>query len=395
MKKPLKIIGLIIFALIFYFSGYLIGHRNIVVEENLQPKLVNKELYKPREIDFSLFWDVWNKINQGFAGKIDTQKIVYGAISGMVEALDDPYSIFMEPDATKSFIEDLSGAIEGIGAEISMREGQIVVVSPLKDSPAEKAGIKPSDKIIKIDNISTEDMSLEEAIGKIRGKAGTKVVLEIKRSDSKETQTITVMRQRIVIKSVEWRHLNGETSYLKISQFGDDTADLVQEALEEIKSAAKKSLIIDLRNNPGGYLDQSVDVASFLMKSGVVVKEQFKDGRINEERTTQNQILDQVKIIVLINGGSASASEIVAGALQDTGLAILVGEKTFGKGSVQSLEELSNGSSLRLTTAKWLTPNGRMINGSGIEPDIKISLSEDDLKNNRDPQLDKALELVK
>lgn len=392
-SKISKILGLVLFALFFYFLGYLAGHKNLVFEQNYQPKLVNKELMKPKTVDFSVFWDAWYKVQENFVGETDTQKMIYGSITGMVNSLDDPYSMFMEPELNKTFTEDLSGEIQGIGAEISLREGKITIISPLDNSPAAKAGLKPMDIIIKIGEDSTDGLTLNEAIERIRGKAGSKVKLQIIRDDWTEPQTFEITRSVIKIESVKWK-MDGDLAYINITQFGSDTYHLLEKAANEIKSKKPKGIILDLRNNPGGYLDASVDVASIFMTEKVVVKEQYKDGHIDELKTDKPAILDETSLVVLINKGSASASEIVAGALRDAGRAKIVGETSFGKGSVQTLEELDKGAALRITIAKWLTPNGNAIDKIGIEPDEKVDLSEDDEKAGRDPQLDKAKEIL-
>lgn len=394
--KIFKIIGLVLVAIIFYFSGYLVGHRNFTFEKNYKPKIINKELFKPRTVDFSLFWQAWNTVTEKYVGTPDYQKMIYGAISGMVNALSDPYSSFMEPSATKSFMDELSGEISGIGAEIEKKEGSLVIVSPLDSSPAQKAGLLPQDQILKIDDQDTTNLDLNQAIGKIRGKAGTKVKLNIIREGWEAPKDFTITREKIVIKSVKWQIRDDNIAYIEVSQFGDDTSDLIAQAAKEIDAKHPKAVILDLRSNPGGYLDAAVDMASLWMDpDSVVVQEKNKDGHKDELKTTLEPILKNYKTIVLINKGSASASEIVAGALQDSGKATIVGETSFGKGSVQELEPLSDKSTLRVTVAKWLTPKGRTIDLIGITPDINVALTEADHNAGKDPQLDKAMELVK
>jgi len=385
----LKVFGLVAFALIFYFAGFLIGHKNIVFEQNFKPKVINLELGKPKEIDFGIFWDAWNKVTEKFIGDISVSKMVSGAIKGMVDSLGDPYSAFMEPSDNKLFLEDLSGEIQGIGAELSMKEGKLVIIAPLDGSPAEKAGLKANDEISQIDGQDAAQYNLEEAIQKIRGKAGTQVKLLINRADFSKPKEFVIKREVITVKSVKWEDKNG-IGYIKISQFGEDTSKLTEQAAGKL--ASKKVVILDLRNNPGGYLDASIDVASLFMTRGVVVKEKYKDGRIEELKTTLEQQFKASKIIVLINEGSASASEIVAGALRDSRGAVIIGKLSFGKGSVQEIENLSDGSALRITVAKWLTPNGSTIDEKGIQPDIEIDLTNQDQEQNKDPQLDRALE---
>lgn len=394
-KKILLIFGLIWLAIIFYFAGYLIGHKNFVFEKNYRPKLINTELKKPQEVDFSIFWQAWDIIGEKYIGTYSVKNLVYGAVKGMVDALGDPYSSFMEPSENRRLLEDLSGQLEGIGAELAIRDNKLMIIAPLDSSPAQKAGLKPQDQILEIDGEDSSVLNLEEAVLKIRGKAGTQIKLLISRKDFLEPREFTIVREKIAIHSVSWE-LKGGVGYIKISQFGEDTADLAQKAARELAAQNPKAIILDLRNNSGGYLDASIDVASLFVPEGsVIVKEEYKDGRKEELKTTSSGILKNYKIIVLVNEGSASASEIVASALQDLRQATLVGQKTFGKGTVQELEDLGDNAYLRITIAKWLTPNDRLINKEGIKPDQEVTLSEEDESAGRDPQLDKALELAR
>lgn len=392
--RVLKFLGAFLFAFLFFFTGYLIGHRNLVFEDNYRPVIVNKELAKPRSVDFGIFWQAWDLVNTKFVSAVDPQKMVYGAISGMVQSLNDPFSSFMEPDATKSFFQDLSGEIEGIGAEVSLKDSRITIVSPLSDSPAEKAGLKPNDQVFKINDTSTDGMTVEEAVSRIRGKAGSEVTISIMRDGFDSPQDFKIRRQKIAIKSVKWEIKDNNIAYIKISQFGDDTTQLMKQAASEIADKKPKSIVIDLRNNPGGYLDSAIDITSLFIGKGVVVKEKFKDGHIEEHRTTLDPILKDYKLVILTNNGSASASEIFAGALKDYGRAKLIGEKTFGKGSVQELENLPGGATLRITVAKWLTPKDNVIDKVGIEPDEKVNLTDENIKAGQDPQLNRALEVA-
>lgn len=395
IKKFNKVISLVLLALFFYFIGFLVGHRNLVFEANYKPKVANMELAKPQEVDFSMFWKAWNLVSEKYVGGLDAKKMVYGAISGMVNTLGDPYTVFMEPSSIKAFMEDLAGEIQGIGAEISIKEKQIIIVSPLTSSPAERAGLKPNDQILQIDGKNTEGFSVDQAVAMIRGKAGTMVKLTVMREGWDKPQEFSIRREKITINSVEWQMKENNIAYIKVSQFGDDTTRLMEEAAGEINQKSPKGVILDLRRNPGGYLDSAVQmIGIFTDKGTVAVKEKDKTGAIQEERTQNEPILKDVKLIILTDEGSASASEIVAGALQDLGRAKLVGEKTFGKGSVQGLEDLGDGASIKITIAEWLTPNDRAINHLGIEPDVKVGLSEEDLKAGKDTQLNAALELA-
>jgi len=392
VKKFFLVIFILLIASSFYLFGFLVGHKNLQFEKAFVPKITNTQLSKPKEIDFSLFWDVFNKIEQQYPGTVDRQNLIYGAIKGLVSGIGDPYSVFYAPGELKEFIEDLSGEFEGVGIEIDEKDGKIVVVAPLEGTPAQKAGIKAGDIIVKIDNVSTEGMPIDEAVSRIRGKKGTTVTLTISRNGWISPQDFTIKREMIKVESVIYK-LEDNIGYLQISQFGDDTIPLLKKYAKKITKDNPKGIILDLRNDPGGYLDGSIDCASlFLPKGNTVVIEEDKNGKKDEKKTTLEPTLGNYKVIVLINKGSASAAEIVAGALKDWGKATLVGETTFGKGSVQELEELSQGAALRLTIAKWLTPKGTQISGKGIEPDIVI---QDDEKTQQDEQLEKAKEMLK
>ncbi|MEK7166803.1 MAG: S41 family peptidase [Patescibacteria group bacterium] len=356
---------------------------------------------KDEGVDFDLFWEVWNSIKKDYLNKkdISDKQLFYGSLKGMVASLEDPYSVFLDPEKTKEFQQDLRGDFEGIGAELGIKKNIITVIAPLSGFPAEKAGIKAGDQIYKIDNLDTIDMTLGDAVTKIRGATGTKVILTIKRNDSLEFKEIEIIRAKIHMKSAEWKPIenNQEIIYLKIRQFNENVEKEFQQTIDDMLSKTKdpKGIILDLRNNPGGLLDAAINIANYwLSHDTVVVKEKF-DGQEKEYKTTNDPILDKFQTIVLINQGSASASEILVGALQDHKKAIALGEKTFGKGCVQKIENLSGGSMLKLTIADWLTPLGRIINNKGIEPDIKLEMTSKDYETEKDPQLEKAIELMK
>lgn len=393
LVKNLLIIGL---ALGIYLGGYAAGHGNLVFEQGWQPKITSTELKKPREIDFSLFWEVWDLVRTKYAGELDNQQMVYDAINGALRSLDDPYTLFLPPDEAKRFNDDLKGSFEGIGAEIEKRSGLITIVAPLTDSPAAKAGVKAQDIIIKIDEAETVDMSLEEAISKIRGPKGSIVTLTVARESVNQPVEIKITRNTIVVKSVEAEIKADSIGYIKINQFGEDTAELAIKAIDELVGKKATGVIVDLRNNPGGFLAASIDVSSLFLKDrGAIVKEQNKAGDITKHQATLESKLTDLPMVVLVNGGSASASEIFAGAMQDYGRAKVIGEKTYGKGSVQELEPVSGGGAVRVTIAKWLTPKDRQINKLGISPDIEVKLTDEDTEAKRDPQLDKAIEELK
>lgn len=360
----------------------------------------NEKSLKEEGIDFDLFWEVWNLIKKEHLNKkdISDKQLFYGSLKGMVASIEDPYSIFLEPEKAKEFYQDLRGDFEGIGAELGIKKNILTVIAPLSDSPAEKAGIKAGDQIYKIDNLETTNIFLEDAVSKIRGKAGTQVVLTIKRNNSLEFKEIIIVRAKIHIKSVEWKPVENhkEIIYLQIRQFNENVKGEFSATINEILSREErpKGIILDLRNNPGGFLDASVEIANYWLPRDVVVVKEKNDGEEKEYKTTDNSILDKLQTIILTNQGSASASEILAGALQDYKKAIILGEKTFGKGCVQKVEDLKGGSMLKLTIADWITPLGRRINDKGIDPDIKVEMTLKDYEQEKDPQMEKAIELI-
>lgn len=353
--------------------------------------------YLTKDVNFSLFWDTWKLVQNHYYEKdIPQTQLFYGALQGMVAAIGDPHSIFLTPEDSESFNEDLQGNFEGIGAEIGIQNGQLIVIAPLPETPAERAGLKAKDAIIAIDDKDAAKLSLNEAVSHIRGEQGTSVVLTIIRGDGK-AQKITIKREKITVKSLTWEFIEDNTIvHIKIRQFNDDTLELLNQAITDIERRPSVSgVIVDVRNNPGGYLQSAIDIAGKWQSGAVVVSEKLRDGSEIQHKSQQRPQLAQYPTIVLVNAGSASASEIVAGALKDWGRARVVGVTTFGKGSVQDLTDLPDGSSVKLTIAKWFTPNGTSIDGTGIEPDVIVDLTDADYDADRDPQLDKAKELLK
>jgi len=353
----------------------------------------------PQDVNFSLFWESYNKIKEKFvdSNNIDTQKIIYGAISGMVKSLDDPYTVFFPPKDTKRFIEDVKGIFEGVGMEIEIRKNQLQVIAPLEGTPAQKAGLLAGDKILKVDDVLTADITIDEAVDLIRGPRGTDVVLTIYREDWKESKEITVTRGVIEVPSLRWELLEDDSiAYIKLYQFSQKAGFDFRNTVLKILDTSAKKVILDLRNNPGGYLEIAQDIAGwFLEKGELVVIEEFGDGTKVEYKAEGNPAFLDYKVVVLINEGSASGSEILAGALRDNRNILLIGEQSFGKGSVQELVDLRGGSSLKITVAKWLTPDGHLITEVGLEPDIEVKITSEDYEEGRDPQLDKAIEVLK
>lgn len=342
----------------------------------------------PDDLDYSSVEDVYDKLRAQYNGELDEDKLLDGLKSGLVGASGDPYTVYLDAKSAKEFEESLNGEFDGIGAEIATKENQLQVVAPLPDTPAEKAGLRPGDPIIAINGKDTAGMTTELAVSKIRGKKGTTVKITIVRDEKPIELEIT--RSRIVVEDASGEILANDIGYIELRTFGDSSGAQVKRIAEGFASKGIKKVILDLRNNSGGLLNQAVDVSSIWLNGEVVVEERGLNSDKEILRADRDGILQGTQLVILINGGSASASEIVAGALHDHGVAKLVGEKTFGKGSVQTLEDLPNGGQLKVTIARWFTPKGVNINKDGIKPDQKVELTDDDFDKDRDPQLDAA-----
>ncbi len=389
IRKSNKIVsiafGLIVLTIIFG-AGYFLGAYN--------PSVDIQEQSSEDIVDYKLFSEVWELIKEKhYHQPVDETDMFYGAIEGITSSLGDPYSVFLDPELAKTFNSEINGNFEGIGAEIGIKNSQLVVIAPLPETPAERAGLKNGDIILAIDKTDTTNMSLEYAVSIIRGEAGTDVILTILSENAEETKEVTITRGSISVASVDWEMKN-DLGYIEINHFNADTGLKFNEAVQEMLAKNPKGIILDLRNNPGGYLDQAILVASQFIEEGVVTYEEFSDKSSKEYKAVGQAQLADIPAVVLINGGSASASEIVAGALKDYELATLVGETTFGKGSVQEYQTFSDGSSLKLTVAKWLTPNKNSIDQEGIAPNELIELTLEHYNNDQDPQLDKAIEIL-
>lgn len=388
----------IVAVLLAFFVGWQYGHSGYELKvESVKSFVERNREQAPREVNWDLLWNTISRINEKYVNRpADLQKILYGAVEGAVNSLDDPYSVFLAPKQAEDFKNELLGTLEGIGAEIAIKNDRLVVVTPLDGSPAIRAGLRPGDFIFKVDEHETTELSLEEAVNKIRGPAGTKVMLTVFHKGQTKPAEVSIIRARIEVKSVEAEIKTvgaRKIGYIKLRRFGEDTRGTLDKIISDFLVRDVDGLIFDVRNNPGGFLETAVEVASNWVKEGEpVVIQKFGDGSEDVFRAEGQPRLAGVPTIVLINGGSASASEIVAGALRDYGIAKLVGEKSFGKGSVQELISLQNKAQLKLTIAKWLTPNGHDLNKEGLEPDIKIELKEEDFTEAKDPQLDQAIE---
>ncbi len=346
--------------------------------------------------DYQMLQDVLEILDQQFYGDLpDKQTLTHGAIRGVVQALGDPYTSFIDPQAAAILNEDASGTFEGIGAMVSMREdGYLEVVSLIPGQPAEAAGVLPGDIILAVGDQSLEGLSLYEAIGYIRGPAGSEAVLKIARSGEKEPIIITVVRARIEVPVVEYKMLDNNIAYIRLIEFDANASERVNDALKELLKNKPKGLIFDLRANPGGWLDEAIKVSDiFLGKGLVMIERNEEEGSERRFYAYNGDLGEDIPMVVLVDSGTASASEIVAGALQDYGRAVLIGTKTFGKGSVQRPNDFPDGAQLRVTIAKWFTPKGRSIHGDGLEPDIKAEYPEDTPRG-EDPQLNRAIEYL-
>lgn len=356
--------------------------------------MANQETGKPANVDFNQFWDVWSRLESNYVDKekIDRGKLIEGAIQGLVKGLGDPYTVYMPPEEAKQFQEDIKGSFSGIGAEIGLRKDVITVIAPLKGSPAEAAGIRAGDRILKIDDAVTADMTVEQAVRLIRGPKGTTVKLVVAHENAEKTVDLAIRRDTIVIPNIVTSQKPG-IFVIHLSQFSESSPDDFRRAVGEFQRSGSTKLVLDLRNDPGGYLSAAVDIASWFIPAGdVIVSERWSDGREEVYRSRGYKALEKTPAVVLANQGSASASEILAGALRDNRGIKLVGQKTFGKGSVQELQQLAGGASLKITIAKWFTPSGKSISENGLEPDVVVEPGQELAK---DLQLEKALELLK
>lgn len=383
-----------------FFVGVWFGYENRPGTEKVLNVFGKSPPPQFAEVDFGLFWDVWSKVEEKFVDrdKVDRANLVYGAISGLVGALDDPYSEFLPPAETKQFQEDIKGSFGGIGAEIGIRKNVLTIIAPLKGSPAEKAGLKAGDQILKVDSATTADLTINEAVQMIRGEKGTAVLLLVFREGFSEAREFRVVRDVIKISIVETKKLADGVFIIELRSFTESAAFEFRKAVQEFFASDSKRLILDLRNNPGGFLTIAIDIASWWISPGeTVAREAFSDGREDIYRSSGYRFLSEVPTVVLVNQGSASASEIVAGALRDAKGIKLVGVKTFGKGSVQEVVRLARDSSLKITIAKWLTPKGVEINNKGLEPDVSVELPKEpkEGEEDRDLILEKGIEAVK
>jgi len=353
----------------------------------------------PRNEDeeaFQLFWEVWDLIQRNFYGELpDMTAVTYAAIRGMLGTLNDDYTAFIEPRVAAVLSEDATGEFEGIGAFVDLdEEGKLEIVGIFEGGPAEKAGLLDGDRVLEVDSVSIVGVTLYEAIGLIRGPAGSEVTLLVEREGVSELFEVTVTRGRLEIPTIEVEMRDDGVGYLRLYEFNSTAGERMEEGLEELLAQEPRGIILDLRQNPGGWLDQAIKVADLFLDDGEIAVERFSDGEEQVFEADSGDVGEDVPLVVLVDRGSASASEIVAGALQDRGRAILVGEHTFGKGSVQRPFTLSDDSELRVTVARWFTPNDQPIHGQGLMPNIEVPWPEEDVEPDVDPQLERAVEYL-
>jgi carboxyl-terminal processing protease len=395
-KRFLPGILLAVLTLSSFFVGLFVGSNEL--QGQVGEKVNQEEV--GAEINFSPFWKTWKILNEKHidADTIEPEDKLWSSIEGLAASLGDPYTVFFPPQEAKEFQEEISGNFEGVGMEVGVKESRITVVAPLKGTPAERSGIKPGDSILAIDGTPTFGMTIDEAVDLIRGERGTEVLLTILREGEEKTRDISITRDKIQIPTLDTDNRSDGVFVISLYNFSANVETEFKQALSEFAVSGSNKLILDLRGNPGGYLDASVEIASYFLPSGkVIVREVGKGGEeLNVFRSRGYDIVSETdtEIIVLVNQGSASASEILAGALSENGVATLLGEQTFGKGSVQEVVEITPETTLKVTIAEWLTPEGTSISDEGLEPDIVVEYEVDETNLEYDNQLERAVEIL-
>lgn len=408
--------SLLTISLLVFVLGFSLGRVSNEVLPNQQSygEVENKDEipeYLSEDVDFQEFWRVWEYVQNNYVNSdVSDTQLFYGAMSGLVGALDDPYSVFLNPEISEKFSQELSGSFEGIGAEIGLRDGILTVIAPLAGTPAYKAGLRSGDLILEIDGDDTRGIFLDEAVSDIRGPKGSEVVLTILSEGDDEPREVSITRGTIEIDSVVFSKAGedddvrnqdateleeGDIAYIELHYFNENTLSDWNQTIQNILTLNPQGIVLDLRNNPGGFLITAIDIAGEWVNGKDIVLEKLRSGEEIAHTSRRTGRLEGIPTVVLVNGGSASGSEIVAGALQDYDVATVVGEQTFGKGSVQDLKTFRDGSSVKLTIAEWLTPFGRNINEEGITPDVIVEMTREDVENNQDPQLDRAFEILR
>ena len=397
--KQIKLIALTILVVAgFFLFGLYLGFHHAPDIEKIT-NISNKDTPANIPADLAPFWKVWNTINEKYPGanKVSNQDRVNGAISGLVGSLNDPYSVYFTPDEAKSFQDDIAGNFGGIGAEVGIKDKILTIISPLKDTPAYKAGLKAGDKILKINKTVTSNLTIEQAVKLMRGEKGTTVSLMVFREGDKSPKELKIIRDVINVPTLDTEKRADGVFVIKLYSFSANSANLFRDAMKKFVEAKTDKLVLDLRGNPGGYLEASVDMASWFLPGGkaVVTEDGGKIGAKKVYRSKGYNIFnDKLKFVILVDEGSASASEILAGAMQDYKLAKLVGAQSYGKGSVQEVVDITSKTILKITIAKWLTPNGTSISEKGLTPDYKVEMTDKDAAAKKDPQMDKAIQLL-
>jgi carboxyl-terminal processing protease len=383
--------GFIVVGAVF-MAGVGVGNGKISFSPSANQ--ANKDL--PDDLDYASVEKVYDVLKANYDGKLETGKLLDGMKSGLAKATGDPYTDYLNVKETEEFDNELNGSFTGIGAELGEdSDGNLIVIAPIDGFPASKMGLRAQDVIISINGTSTADMSIDQAVKRIRGKKDTKVTLRVLRGKS-EDMSFTITRAEIRLPSTKWELLDGNVGYISVSRFGEDTFSLINQAGRELKDKGAKSILLDLRNNPGGRLDTAIDMANMWLPADKTIVQERRGGVVSETYTSDGGALFKgLPTVVLINGGSASASEIVAGALRDNGVATIYGEKSFGKGSVQQLVKLRNGDEVKVTIARWHRPNGQNIDKKGIKPDKEVKMTDEDYEQRKDPQKNAALEFLK
>lgn len=391
-KQRIRLFGkgclVLLAALLVFQFGVGVGSGAITFSDDPQPEQAGL----PDKLNYNSANQVYQALKKNYDGKLDASKLLDGMKEGLATATGDPYTEYFTPKEAAQFDRDLNGSFSGIGAELGMNSSKnIIIVAPIEGFPAQKAGLRAQDVIAAIDGKSTVDMTVEEAASKIRGTKGTTVTLKVIR-DKTEELTLTITRADIKVPSVKSEIMDGNIGYLRITQFGDDTAELAANAAKDFKDKDVKGVVLDLRDNPGGRLDAAVEISSLWLPRDETVLQEKRGGKVINTYTSRgNDMLNGKPTVVLINQGSASASEIVAGALRDHNAATLIGVKSFGKGSVQQIQPLQGGAELKVTVARWYRPNGENIDKKGIKPNEEVKITDDDFNHGRDPQKDAAL----
>ncbi len=398
-KRILTVVLVIITVAALLTSGFMLGYKQ---GKKFPETIVVKGASdlnggQPGDVDFGIFWQAWQTINDYYLNSSSTSSAdkLQGSINGLVNSLGDPYSEYFAPSENQKFQQDIEGNFGGIGAELGMKNDQLVVIAPLKDTPASEAGLQPNDQILAINSSSTEGIIIDSAVNLIRGPVGTSVTLTIMREGWDKPKDFKMTRANITVPTLDLETVGGDIAHISLHQFNGNADEQFYEAAAKALSQGDKGMILDLRDDPGGYLEVAVDLAGWFLPQGTsVVTEEGRSIPTQNFRAEGNAALKDMPVVVIINGGSASASEILAGALRDERHIELVGETSFGKGTVQQLENLNDGSSIKLTVAHWVLPSGKILENGGLKPDVEVKITDDDIAAKRDPQLQKAIEVL-